>query len=94
MAIDRRRLLAELPLPLRRDAGELEAIGIAIAVEDAFAVTLAEETLTVTHLRTIEAIEHLLDEYGFDGRGPEERSSDEHSRDVDEFGADEYGTGS
>ncbi|HLR27800.1 MAG TPA: hypothetical protein VK086_03830 [Ruania sp.] len=94
MAIDPRRLLAELPLPLRRDAGELEAIGIAIAVEDAFAVTLAEETLTVAHLGTSEAIEHLLDEHGFDVRDPEEHSSDEHSRDVDELGVDEHGTGS
>lgn len=73
MAIERRRLLAELPLPLPQDAGELDAIAIAIAVEDALAVTLPEEALSVAHLGSREAIERLLDEQG--GNEPD---ADEH----------------
>ena len=87
MAIDRRRLLAELPLPLPHDAGELEALGIAIAVEDAFCVTLPEEALTVAQLGTSEAIERLLDEHSRDANrrdAPERADRD----------ADECGTGS
>ncbi|QGH68501.1 hypothetical protein [Pseudactinotalea sp. HY158] len=60
MTVDRRRILAELPLPLGPDAGELDAIRMAIALEDACGVTLPEDAIDVVHLGRSEAIESLL----------------------------------
>lgn len=61
MPTDRRRVLSELPLPLGQDAGVLEALEIALAVEDACDVTLPEDMLTVAHLATATAVESALD---------------------------------
>lgn len=54
------RVLAELPVPLRPDADLLDALAIAIAVEDACGVTIPDEMLDVDHLRRRATIEELL----------------------------------
>ncbi len=56
MTNDLGRLLVELPLPLERDAGLLDAVAIAIALEDACGVTLPDDAITVTHLGQTEAV--------------------------------------
>lgn len=61
MPADRVRVLAELPLPLERGAGVLEAIAIAVAVEDALGVTLPDESLDPVAVGQRASIESLLD---------------------------------
>ncbi|NLJ53939.1 MAG: hypothetical protein GX344_07390 [Intrasporangiaceae bacterium] len=61
MPADRRRVLDELDLPLPPGAGILEALQIAVAVEDGCEVRLPEETLTVASLGRRDAIERVLD---------------------------------
>lgn len=60
MTVDRARVLAELPLPLGPAAGELDAVAIAIAVEDALAVTLPDDAIDVQHLGRTESVHALL----------------------------------
>ena len=54
------RLLDELGLPLGPEAGLLDAIAIAIAVEDVCEVTIPETLIDVAHLGRRSAIEDLL----------------------------------
>lgn len=61
MTTDHSRVLAELPLPLASDADLLEAIGIAVAVEDACQVTLPDDVITVSTLGQRSTIEAMLD---------------------------------
>ncbi len=60
MSTDQDRVLAELPLPLGPAAGELDAVAIAIAIEDALAVVLPDDAIDVAHLGRRESIESLL----------------------------------
>lgn len=60
MSVDRRRVVSELPLPLAPGAGILDALAIAVAIEDACAVRLPDELLTPDHLRSRESIESVL----------------------------------
>lgn len=60
MSKDRDRVLDELPLPLGADADVLDALGIAVAVEDACGVVLPEDRITVADLGSREAITALL----------------------------------
>lgn len=67
MTADRERVLAELPLPLGGDAGDLAAIEIAVAVEDALGVVFPDALLDVAtfgHRASIEAALDLLDPPG------------------------------
>lgn len=65
--IDLTALLDELPLPLGAGASRLDALNIAVALETGLGVVLPEEALTVEHLSTRAAIEHLLATLGIDG---------------------------
>lgn len=58
---DRRRVLTELPLPLGPDAGPLDALGLAVAIEDGCGVTLPDPVITVDHLGDLASIEVVLD---------------------------------
>ena len=60
MTLDRDRVLDELPLPLGPDAGERDAIEIAIAVEDGFQVRLPDEAINVAHLGRRESVAAVL----------------------------------
>lgn len=60
MTLDRGRVLGELPLPLGPGAGELDAVQIAIAVEDACGLTLPDEVIDTAHLGRRDAIEAVL----------------------------------
>lgn len=61
MTADRERVLAELPLPLGPEAGLLEAIGIAVAVEDALGVGFPDELLDVATFGQRASIRSALD---------------------------------
>lgn len=61
---DVRRALEELPLPLPPEADELDALRIAVAVEDACGVVLPEERITVADLADVAAVEALVAELG------------------------------
>lgn len=60
MALDRDRLFDELPLPLGPDAGELDAVAVAIAIEDGFGVQLPENVIDVVHLGRWESVAAVL----------------------------------
>lgn len=60
MTADRSRVLAELALPLAPGAGLLDALGIAVAVEDALDVTLPDEALDVATMSERHSIESVL----------------------------------
>lgn len=60
MIRDHDRVLDELPLPLGADADVLEALGIAVAVEDACGVVLPEDRITVSDLGSKETLTALL----------------------------------
>lgn len=61
MSADRGRVLAELPLPLGSEASALDAVGLAVAIEDGCGVVLPDELITVDHLRGRESIDAVLD---------------------------------
>lgn len=61
MSAVRDRVLAELPLPLPPDATALDAVGLAVAIEDGCGVVLPDELITVDHLRSRESVDALLD---------------------------------
>lgn len=52
--------LAELPLPLRSGVDVLDALAIAVAIEDGYGVIIPEDRITVADLGSREAIESLL----------------------------------
>lgn len=56
------RVLDELPLPLGSSAALLDAIGIAVALEDALGVSLPDELIDLAHLGCRDAIEAVLHE--------------------------------
>lgn len=60
MSADRTRVLAELPLPLAPDADMLEALSVAVAVEDGCDVVLPDEAITVRSLGGTDAIRAVL----------------------------------
>lgn len=55
-----RRVLDELPLPLPPEAGNLQALAVAVALEDALGVTLDDMHITVDRLGSRDAVEALL----------------------------------
>lgn len=59
MTTDRDRL-AELPLPLGPDADVLDALDIAVAIEDGYSVVIPQDRITVADLGSRESIEALL----------------------------------
>lgn len=61
MSADRDRALAELPLPLSPGATPVDAVGLAVAIEDGCSVVLPDDLITVDHLRSREFIEAALD---------------------------------
>lgn len=61
MTTDQDRL-AELPLPLGPDAHVLDALNIAVALEDGFGVVIPEDRITVADLGSKESIGSLLDQ--------------------------------
>lgn len=61
MSADLDRVLAELPLPLGPQATSVDAVGLAVAIEDGCGVVLPDELITVDHLRTRESVEAALD---------------------------------
>lgn len=60
MTIERRRVLAELPLPLGPEAGLLDAVAVAVALEDGCGVVLPDDLITVEHLGRHDSIESVL----------------------------------
>lgn len=61
MSTDRGRVVAELPLPLGPGATRLDAIAIAVALEDGCGVVLDDALITVEHLRDRESVQAVLD---------------------------------
>lgn len=61
MTADLERVLSELPLPLPPEATPLDALALAVAIEDACAVVLPDDLITVAHLRDRESIQSVLD---------------------------------
>ncbi|QNF93473.1 hypothetical protein [Janibacter sp. YB324] len=61
MSTDRGRVVAELPLPLGPEATRLDAIAIAVALEDGCGVVLDDALITVEHLRDRESVQAVLD---------------------------------
>ena len=61
MTADRDRVIAELPLPLAPGAGVLEALDIAVALEDALGVVLPDDAMDVSSLRDRPGVESVLD---------------------------------
>lgn len=59
MTMDQARL-AELPLPLGPGADVLDALAVAVAVEDAFGVVIPDDRITVADLGSPSAVESLL----------------------------------
>lgn len=59
MTTDQDRL-AELPLPLGPDADVLDALDIAVAIEDGYSVVIPQDRITVADLGSRESIEALL----------------------------------
>lgn len=55
-------LVAELPLPLEDE--ELGVLAIAVALEDAFDVTLADDEITPSQLGSQAAVRRLLERHG------------------------------
>lgn len=60
MVIDTGRVVRELPLPLGPDADVLDALRIAVAVEDACGVVIPDELITTADLGSAGSIESLL----------------------------------
>ncbi|UFU02398.1 hypothetical protein LQF12_12970 [Ruania suaedae] len=60
MTARRRRILSELSLPLGPGASQLEAIEIAVAIEDGCGVTLPDEVMNPADLGRRESVESLL----------------------------------
>lgn len=60
MTTDQSRVLGELALPLAPEAGLLDALALAVAIEEGCGVTLPDDLITVTHLGTREAIQATL----------------------------------
>ncbi|NYF99027.1 hypothetical protein [Janibacter cremeus] len=61
MSADRDRVLLELPLPLGSAAVRLDALSLAVAIEDGCGVVLPDRLITADHLRNRESIEAVLD---------------------------------
>lgn len=61
MAVDPQQVLAELPLPLGPEAGLLEAIGVAVAIEDGLGITLPDALIDPAHLGTRSDVAATLD---------------------------------
>lgn len=61
MTADHERVLSELPLPLPPDSSPIDALALAVAIEDACGVVLPDELITVAHLRDRESIRSVLD---------------------------------
>lgn len=61
MGVDPQQVLAELSLPLRPGAGLLEAIGVAVALEDGLGVTLPDALIDAAHLGTRTDVAATLD---------------------------------
>lgn len=51
------RLLSELPLPLAPDAGILDALALAVAIEDGVGVVLPDALISVSLLQSRESIQ-------------------------------------
>lgn len=51
------RLLSELPLPLAPDAGILDALALAVAIEDGVGVVLPDVLISVSLLQSRESIQ-------------------------------------
>lgn len=60
MTVDLRHIVAELPLPVAADAGQLEALALAVAIEDGCSVTLPDHLITVDHLRDPRSVEAIV----------------------------------
>ena len=67
MAADRGEVLSELPLPLGPDADLLDAVRIAVAIEDGCGVRIPEDRFTVGGLGRRQDVEALLAEIGDPG---------------------------
>lgn len=61
--MDREALVAELPLPVGDNDAELGVLAIAVAIEDAFDVTLTDAEITLAELGTSEAVLRLLERH-------------------------------
>lgn len=61
MAVDHSRVLAELALPLDPGADVLEAIAVAVALEDAYGVTIPDDAITAATLGQRDTIEAMLE---------------------------------
>ena len=60
MSADLERVLSELPLPLGPEATTLDAVALAVAIEDACGVVLPDDLVTVARLRDRETIRSVL----------------------------------
>lgn len=61
--MDREALVAELPLPVAGEEADLEVLAIAVAVEDAFEVVLADDEITRDELGSATAVLRLLERH-------------------------------
>lgn len=59
----REAVVDELPLPIGTDAPDLQALAIAVALEDAFDIVLTDREIAPSRLGTRSAVLHLLDEH-------------------------------
>lgn len=59
--VERRRVVDELPLPLGPEAGILDALAVAVAVEDSCGVVLPDSAISVDRLRDPATVIETLD---------------------------------